>query len=188
MSYSLSFLAVRGKVTHLILEELHLRRTGEREAVAKAMITGVELPTGCYVITAHQNTELMHDAMLAQLSLECECYACFVDEQMKVTSAVGWKNGKKVWTALHDGGKGSDHLQLRGEFPSLFGPILEGGKALQKSGAASALFNVPVELVAALTGYRYDRAIPGLGTDAFEVLTRAQSKEKSVISRVLGGK
>jgi hypothetical protein len=187
MGYSLCFLGVHGKVSHLILEELNLRRTGEREEIPESQLTGVELPSGCYVIILHEGTELLHDAVLSQMSLECDCVGCFVDEQAMFSSAVGWKNGRKVWLASHDAKKGRDHLQLRGEFPSLFGPILERGKALQKPDGPDHYFKIPVELARELTGFSYDEDIKGLGKDAYEVLARSTSQQKPKAARPFGG-
>jgi hypothetical protein len=184
MGHSLCFLAVRGKVSHLILSELNLRRTGEREKIPESRITGVELPSGCYVVIMQQETELLHDAVLSQMSLECECVACFVDEHAMVSSSVGWKNGRKMWTATHDAQQGRDHLKLRGEFPSLFGPILENGKAKQKADGPDYLFDVPIALARELSGFSYDKEIPGLNGEPYEVLTAGQ--QKSLLSRVLG--
>jgi hypothetical protein len=172
MHYSLCWLAVRGKVSHMILDELKLRRTGDSLPQPSA-IAGVELKSGWYIVAMDQETELLHDMLLSEMSLECECIACFIDDSSSVSSAVGWKNSKKGWSALHDGQKGEDHLILRGEFPGLFGPILEQRKALQKTEGGRHILSVPIELAFQLTGYRHDR---GSEYGPYEVLQRAKLK------------
>ena len=169
MAYSLCWLAVHGKVTDMILDELQLRRTGEREKSA-TKLAGAELPTGWYVVVKDQDVELMRDHLLKEISLQCECVACFVEDRSHTASAVGWKNGRKVWSALHDGQQGKEHLTLRGEFPALFGPILEGFKAKQKASGGDFYFDIPIELAREITGYRHDLPVVSKESEPFEIL------------------
>lgn len=180
MPYSLSWLAVRGKVTDLILEELNLRRTGATESAPRT-IAGVETGSGWYVVIRNQDTELIQNAVLAEMSLECECVACFVEDASMVSSAVGWKHGKKIWFALHDGQEGPEHLSLRGEFPALFGPILDNARAQQKSESGKHLFEAPIILAQQLTGFRHDS--PGV---QFDVLQAVKPKKASLVDRIRG--
>lgn len=177
MIYSLCWLAVHGKVTDMILDELQLRRTGEREKIP-SKLAGADLPTGWYVIVKDQDVELMRDTLLKEVSLQCECVACFIEDASRTTSAVGWKNGRKVWSALHDGQQGKEHLLLRGEFPSLFGPILEGFRAKQKANpGADFIFEIPLELARELSGYRHDRPVVSKEAQPFEILKWVPEKK-----------
>src|SRR6185436_2074309 len=99
MSDSLCWLAVRGKVTDLILQELQLKRTGARQDKPSA-IAGLDVPPTWYIVIMKQETELLRNEILSEMSLECECVACFVEDASKVSSAVGWKHGKKIWSVL----------------------------------------------------------------------------------------
>jgi len=173
MQYSLCWLAVHGKVTNLILEELTLRRTGDTTDARKA-VAGVDLRNGWYVVILNEGIELMQDVLLANMSLECECVACFVDDASKVTSSVGWKHGRLVWRALHDGQKDKENLVLRGQFPALVGPILDNAKAKQKAEGGQHIFNVPLELAHQLAGYRHDR---DASYAPFDVLQKVQQQK-----------
>jgi hypothetical protein len=199
MGYSQSWLAVRGKTPAAVLEALGLRGTGTREEIAESPIVGAELPTGWYlIVTDRSGHRLTRDAVLQRLSAECEVVAGDVEEHVMVSVAVGWKGGERAWSVVHDAQRDIEHLEAEGELPSIFAAIHHELRSKQQAaGGRDAdvdhLFDAPVELARALTGYRYDADIAAMGDRPFEVLTQtsgnspARDDRPSFFKRLFGG-
>ena len=78
-------------------------------------------------------------------------------------SATMFENGGPVWSLSHDSSKGVMHLQTDGQLPKDFADIREKlfGEQDSDGGPVSDtdyIFDIPVELAAAVTGYRHDRS------------------------------
>ena len=88
--------------------------------------------------------------------------------------AAGWNDGSKVWEIEHDSDLGIGHLETSGDLPPSFPSIRDHLRSQQEEHGGDAadtdyIFDIPVEVAAALTGYRYDADAWGRN-DAFEVL------------------
>jgi len=193
MGLSLSWLAVRGGTRESVLGTLGLRWTGLREEIQESEITGVELPTGWYIVANSRDyPSFMNDRTLAQLSTSAEVITCFLEEHIMCSSAEGWQSGRRVWLLLHDGQRSIEHLEMKGNFPPIFADIHNRLRAEQDAaGGRKApidhIFDIPLELAEAITGYRHDREIPELGDTPFEVLAMtAASPRRSWLRRLLG--
>jgi hypothetical protein len=201
MGYSLSWFAVRGKSPELVLSQLELHATGTREEIPESPIVAAELPDGWYLVLSNQDTRFVEDASLRRISAGCEVVSCFVEEHVMCSEARGWKDGKELWSVCHDAQVGIDNLEKMGALPSTFSSIHTRLLAeREKAGAQAAdfLFDVPVELAKAETGFRHDEDCPGGKEDPFELLAtgRGQSdsssssptRKKSWIKSLFGGK
>lgn len=75
-----------------------------------------------------------------------------------MSASAGWSNGREVW-ALHHVGDDSDdvdNLNIRGELPPSFTDIRAGAMGSEDVGEGIAIFDVPLEVARALTGFRRD--------------------------------
>lgn len=199
MSYSQSWLAVRGKQPAAVLEALGLRVTGTREEIAESPIVGAELPSGWYLVVAGRSGHgLMLDQTVQRLSAGCEIVTCDVEEHVMVSVATGWKEGQRVWSVTHDAQRDMGHLQVEGELPATFASIRDRLRSEQQTAGGSKadvdyIFDIPVELAQTLTGYRHDADIPGAGAAPFEVLVETSSSapasagRPSFLKRLFGG-
>lgn len=175
MGYSLSWLAIKGKLPQTVLDELGFRVTEEGEAMPESDLTAAELPNGWYLIVANRSEQVVPDGVLKQLSAGCEAVTCFVEEHVMFSSATGWKDGRRCWLVRHNAQKQRDHIEAEGELAPMFNSILSRMQSRQREADARKqrvdfLFEVPVELAHALVGYRCDRDVPELRGKPFRVL------------------
>lgn len=191
MGYSLSWLAVRGKDSRVLLPQLGLSGTGEREEIPESEIAGAQLPGEWYVIVNDHDIRFVDDAVLERISVGCEAVTCFVEEHVMCSAATGWSDGKEVWAVIHNAQERLDHLVEEGLLPTEFAAIRDGLCA-KKADGVDFIFDVPVELAGALTGFRHDRDFPGASAEdqPFEVLqamTPSDSRRSSRIRRLYEG-
>jgi hypothetical protein len=189
MGYSLSWVAVKGKSVEEVLKALGLKHTGVYEEISESQYTGAQLPGGRYQVISNRGEDLACDKALGLVSAGCEVIAGFVEEHVMVSSAALWKDGKMVWSVVHDAQQGIEHLKAEGALPPEFAFIRDAKTTAQQAdGGREAgvdhIFDVPVDLAEALTGYRYDKDISGAGEKPFEVLEPLV--KKSWLGRLLG--
>lgn len=170
MGYSLSWLAVKGMPAQAIRDRLGFRPTGEREEFPESELSAAHLPNGWYVIVSDHTEQVASEDELQKLSASgCELVTCFVEEHVMVSAATGWKDGRKIWSISHESPKGQRHLDVQGEPPLEFPKIRDTWVAKTDPGV-DYIFEIPVAVAASVAGYRYDRSVPGLSGDVFEVL------------------
>ena len=84
-----------------------------------------------------------------------------------VSRAAGWKDGEPIWSVTHDAQEGDAHLDVEGEPPAGFGAIRDRlSKQQEQEGGADFIFNIPVDLAKAITGYSHEEA-PEITFDNF---------------------
>lgn len=183
MGYAVSWIAIRGGPAADVLGALGLRTTGAREEVAESPIVAASLPDGWHVVLDNTRTFAFESdkRLPARLTAGVEAVTCAVEEHVGVSVAAGWRDGKRIWRVEHDAGKGLGHLAAEGELPPTFASIRErltGEQARADAGGESVdhVFDIPVELARALTGFAHDRDLPGAGggQERFEVLEPLQ--------------
>ena len=200
MGYSLSWLAVKGKPQMEVHDELGLRPTGEREEIPESDLTGAELPNGWCLIVSNRREQVASDAAMQRLaSSGCELVTCFVEEHVMVSSATGWKDGRKSWSIIHDSQRGVEHLETTGELPASYSSVRDRLFTKQKEAnirkagtrrpliprkvvaseemGCDYIFDIPVQVAHELTGYRHDRDIPEMTGKPFHVLVDAVQKD-----------
>jgi hypothetical protein len=180
MSYSLSWLAVKGKLPQAVRDELCLCTTGKREEIPESDLSAAELQNDWYLIVSNYSEQVVPDNILQRLSCGCEVVTCFVEEHVMLSSSSDWKDGHRCWSVIHNAQKRRDHLETQGQLPIAFSSILKQLQSKQKDADMNGkrvdfIFDIPVELAYTLAGYRHDRDVPGLSDKLFEVLDSSES-------------
>jgi hypothetical protein len=172
MGYAVSWLAVRGKPAHQVLDELRLRGTGEYDkSPYSPHLWGTELPVGWYLIYANR-CEFLDQAPIERLSTGAEVVTCLVEEHVMVSEAAGWKDGQRRWFAAHDADVAIEHITAEGDLPPVFTSIRDrlAAEQAQEDEEVDYYFDIPVELALAVTSFRYGAGIPGSDDKPFERL------------------
>ena len=174
MGFHVSWIAVQGRTPEAARAELGLAATAEREFLPESDITGVELPSGWYLVFFNDPLPgELQDTTLRALSQDAEVVACVVEEASMVSLARGYAGGRRTWEVVHDAGQGLEHLAIEGDPPPALAGIHARLLEEARSGAgADYVFDVPAELGKALTGFRHDEDVEGADEDVFVVLER----------------
>lgn len=189
MGFSLSWLAVKAMSPDTLCEMLELERTTERVEVAETPLTGIELPTGWYVVVAnHGFPRWLGEAWFRKLSESTTVVVGEVVEHVMYCSTEQWDGGNAGWSVVHDAQQGLYHLEITGAMPEAFEGIRQRRFAQQEAEDREAanvdhIFDIPVKLAEELTGFcYYQDQDPSLGDYPFEVL---KDTRKSVVARLL---
>jgi hypothetical protein len=189
MGYSLSWMAVKGKLPQAVRDELKFRMTDEREEIPESELTAVEMTSGWYLIVSNHTEQVVSDAAMRRLAASgCELVTCFVEEHVMVSRATGWKDGQLRWSVTHNSQKDRMDLDVQGEPPPEFAAIRDRKFAEQAAGDRDCdyLFDIPVETARSVAGYRHDEDVPGLSGSVFEVLAPPPD-ERSFLKRLFDG-
>jgi len=188
MGFRLSWVAVRGKTREEIHQALAISATGVYEEFPESPCTGAVLADGSYLVV--KDCGLYEDhKQLSKLSVKGEVIACFVHEGIMVSQAAEWRNGKKIWSVVHNSQKALGHLEAQGKLPPDYPALREQLEAKQAArvGGPDYIFDIPVELAKSLTGYRHDADVITADEKGFEVLEIAEPPPKqSWFQRVFG--
>ena len=163
MGFSLSWIAFSGKAKGEVLSALALIDSGKPDAYCESPIAGAELPGGWYVVCMHPcNHPLTADQMLAKFSTGCTLLGCQVEEHVMVSTGFEWRDGKASWAVAHDSANGRYDLSVDGTPPARFHALRDAAIAAQDDeGGDQAdvdlIFDVPLDLVRAICGFRHDR-------------------------------
>jgi hypothetical protein len=201
MGYSLSWLAVKGKMPPIVLHDLGFRPTGEHQELPEAPLSAATIPNGWYLIVSNVTEQIASDSVLTRLTVDCEAVACFVEEHVMVSSAAGWKNGRRCWFVSHNAQRGIEDLETDGELPTPFNSIRDRMFSKQKEDRirkadiprplfkrrvlkvgemeCDFIFEIPIEVAREVTGFRHDQDTPGEASQPFEVLVEAVLKESA---------
>jgi hypothetical protein len=165
MGYSMTWVAVRGKLPEQVLAELDASPTGRRAAFGELRLGCCTLPGGWQLVAAlGAGHRWVAPESLAALSSGAEVVACVVEEHTMFSSAEGWQAGERRWRVLHDAQQAADHLVAEGELPSAYAGIAAEQRQLQASSSARGvdeLFEIPLKLAQALVGFKHDEGGPG---------------------------
>ncbi len=183
MGFSLFWMAVKGKAPEAVRNELGLRLTGQRLEFPESNIAAAELPGGWYLIVWDREypDKYLDDvpgAALKHISTSGgELVTCFVHEGIMISSAAYWKDGRKIWSIIHDSTKGGEHLATEGDLPEIYAQIRD--KALSEQRATRGVdyvFDVPLDIAQGITGYSHCQDLPGIEADKpFEELVAEPS-------------
>lgn len=173
MGTCLSWAAIRGKPASVVLRALGYTTTGTREPLFWRDSTEVPFMAGhCndwYFLFGNGNDFMSAPTLAQPLSIGSEVVVCFVESHVMVSSAAGFRDGKRIWSVVHDTQhRGAAHLEATGAPPAAWPAILRTARSKSKPGV-DYLFDAPIDLAAAVTGFRHDRP-----TDCdFDVIARA---------------
>jgi hypothetical protein len=107
----MTWFAVRGKKPEAVRAELGLHGTGQSVAFPPPHIAGAALPGGWYLVQ-RLRFECRDDGVLSRLSIGCEVISLFVEEHVMVSRLSGWKDGKRLWSVLHEPEKHTKQVPL----------------------------------------------------------------------------
>lgn len=177
MGYSVFTVAVRGRAAPLICADFGLLATERSEEEPESPVVGALLPGGWYLIYINDRIA-PPEAVLKSVSTRAELVCCAAEEHVMYSSASGWTNGEEAWSITHDAQVAAEHLEATGTLPAEFPSIAERLRRQQRDdGGADFIFDIPVEVALALTGFRYDGSNPGgYPVERFEVLSRPVTK------------
>lgn len=156
-------------------------------------MVGVNLPNGWYVVVANNFSRFGRKEPEHHWSEDCDVVICDVEERVGCSSAEAWRNGKHVWSIVHDASGGTvSNLTTTGELPPAFAAIRDQRQAEQEAaGGAKAkvdyFFDIPLEVARSLTGFAHDQDPPGGGDEPYEVLEPIGGAARSRFSRRLFG-
>jgi hypothetical protein len=177
IGFSVSWIAVRGKDSEVVLGELGLSATGERDELpGESPIGGAGLDGGWYVVVFDRyDHPLTGDEVLKELSRGCDVVAAGAEEHVMASDAEGWRDGERVWSIAHDADQGLQHLELEGSLPEGFEALRhERFEELEDAGGDEAdvdyVFDIPLDVATQITGFSHTDSEPEEG---FAVLTEA---------------
>lgn len=176
MGFRVLLIAVSGKDPATIHDEYSVEPTNQYEEVPESPVTGAMLPSGAYLL--YVNDEILpKDRVLVRLSQNASLMTCYVNETVGNSLSSSWIDGVEEWCVFHDAQQAITHLEASGSLPDQFMPIRERLLAEQRRYRnTDVLFDVPVELFAALGGIRYNEDIPHAGPKPWQVLVRMKKK------------
>lgn len=163
MSYSISWLGVRGTPKAEVLARLCLRDTDESDEANESPVSGAELPTGWYVLFLNDLTHpFVAPRALQKLSEGCEVVGCQIEEHVMFSAAFHYSDGRHGWSITHESYKGLYNLEVEGSASAFVAELHAGARSHQdKEGGENAgvdyIFDVPLEAAERLCGYRHDR-------------------------------
>lgn len=164
MGFSLSWVAVAPEVEQALIERLGLKAGTETSELAEFDLSAARLP-GWYLLVADHTDALMDEQLLKELSRHGRVIAAMVEEHVMFSSAEEWSNGERVWGVIHISDAGLYHIGVEGALPEAYASIHQKQFTKQeKDGGKDAgvdhIIDIPLELAAAITGYRHDREGP----------------------------
>lgn len=177
MGFSISWLAVRGKDVGVVLRELDLVPTGERDELpAESPIGGTSLPGDWYVIVLDRyEHELVGEDVLKRVSRGCEVVAAGGEEHVMHSFGEAWHDGERVWWSRHDAQQGHYDLETAGSLPPGFDTLRR--QLLEEQDAAGGndadvdfIYSLPLDAAKSVCGFAHDEAESDEG---FAVLARA---------------
>jgi len=181
MGCSQSWVAIKSIAAESALNCLGFEIGASAEEAEATRFQGAQLPGGWYiVIIGRCSYESIRKEKLGELSVGRDVLAGDVEEHVMVSTAAGWRDGKEVWCVVHDAQQGINHLTTRGCPPAEFSAIRERQMAKQKAAGTDAdvdyIFDIPVDLTRAITGYHYSADLPGVD---FDPLVKASPPKKA---------
>ncbi|MCP3104695.1 hypothetical protein LZ198_38105 [Myxococcus sp. K15C18031901] len=178
MGFRLSWVAVKGITPARALEELGLVDTGWKlRDFHESPYAGAKTEAGWYVIVCKEGwSPVLEEGALLALSRQADVLAGDLDEAVMSSRASAYRGGAKCWELIHDPGEGREHLLVTGTPPDCLAEIRERHLQKQRTGKPNvdAVFDVPLEVLRSLAGFRHDRNPPG-NIEAFSDLEPGKS-------------
>ena len=169
MGFRMWWIGFVGKGKTSALEMVGLKDTGEPDELYEAPFSGAEIPGGWFILFANDFLFVSRER-LARLSVDCCIVACQVHEGTMVSAAYGYERGNRVWELAHNAQQGIYDLSVSGSPPSSFEAIRQ--RLMQKQETTvdddvDFIFDIPVEVAAAVCKYRYGHLKFDWGTAQF---------------------
>jgi hypothetical protein len=102
---------------------------------------------------------------------------CTVEEHCMDCAATLWQAGRRLWHLHHDGSSGAKGLEAEGELPGCFPAIRDEMEREQVAAGGDKagvdmIFEIPMRVAQALTGFKHDQDSTQVVGGLFHVLTR----------------
>jgi hypothetical protein len=158
LGFNLAWLAVQGRPKTDVLKSLQLRDTGTGDSYLESDYSGAALRGGWYVVVNRQ-FDLWDDPYPRAASANSRLIAAAMLEGSMMSAASEWRNGRQIWLVEYDGQNGAGGpLNTTGSMPPEYASIRTQLLAKQRNSPnVDFTFDVPIELAAAITGFRPDR-------------------------------
>ena len=173
MGMSQCWAAVEGAGADEVCRALGLRRTGAYEDFDEGPMSGFMTGSGWYVVTDMSFTLLEEPAVAARLSSIGRCVWGGVVETTMYAAATAYENGQEIWAVTYEGEGGPriEALEARGALPSSYASI-KNEMTVEQAGDPEVdyIFEIPVRLAWALTGYRHDEGVVSESDTPYETL------------------
>src|ERR1700712_2513358 len=124
MGLSVSWIGIRGLSREDILERLEVVDTGRLVDGDSADLALAELKTGWTVIRC-QDFDFPTPKLLAKLSQGAEVIAAQMEEHVMFSAGRGFRDGRQVWSVVHNPERGLSSLVVDGEPPAALAAISE---------------------------------------------------------------
>lgn len=182
-----AWISVRGLDRSEVVERLGCRETSRPAEWGRADLSLGDMGNGWLVVRClafdHPTREL-----LEAMSVDAEVLSCQINEYVMVSIARGYRDGRQIWSAVHEPEKGIFSLIVDGSPPPELAEIERRLRAEQEAeGGEEAevdlMFDAPSEIVAALSGYRDDQ---DQGTAFVELLQPQPPKTPGLLQRLFG--
>jgi hypothetical protein len=127
---------------------------------------------------------------MALISADGTALAVSADDRSMFSVVRGYERGQAVFAIEHDGGsQGVRHIETAGKIPREWAAIfertsLEQDKEDQGAAEVDLMFDAPMELAAALCGYRHDKPWPE--GPQHEMTPLIAKKSPGLIGRLFG--
>jgi hypothetical protein len=189
MGYSVSWIATKGRRKDDVLAALDVIETGRPDPEARGRLSYASLPNGWLVIYSNR-FNYASPQVISKLSEGAIAIGCSVEEHVMFSGIRAFRDGREAWSVVHDAQDGIYHLSTSGELPEAFGPIRTRlFREQDDAGGADAvvdfIFEIPIELAAALTGFRHDEAMPKDGGPA---LVELRSSRPGLLETIFGSR
>jgi hypothetical protein len=159
VGFKISWIGFDGKGKAGALDMLGLQETGEPDEANEAPFSGAEFPGGWFILFSN-DFGFVSPERLTRLSADCRIVACQVHEGVMVSAAYGYERGSCMWELAHDAQQGIDDLSVSGLPPPSFASIRQRLTQAQETavgGDVDYIFDIPVEVAAAVCKYRHDQ-------------------------------
>lgn len=163
MDFDISYYKFHGVVRADLLADLGLRDTGVADPTGAAPYAIADLPNGWFVIRTQNDTGLVKRYDRRSLSRQGRLVTCDVAAVDPVNRVGSYEQGEERWVVTHDG-RNNDRLDLNvcGDVPDELLPLRRKAfdaaiHELKDPRSPDSMFDVPLELIKAVTGFRHDR-------------------------------
>lgn len=166
MGFAISWLAVKGKPSETVAQELGLTPTGEKTLYGDSLFTGHTYSNGWFVLVINEcDHNFVKQHALASLSNNCEVIACVIEEHVMFCSSELWTNGARIWRVEHDAQQRIDHINSSGSLPDGYSAIArEFSEEQKKAGGKDAdtdyFFEIPLQTAKSIVGFKHDESSP----------------------------
>jgi hypothetical protein len=189
MSISASWISVEGLDRAEFLQRLGLVQTEEtcsilEEWLPRRSYGGVVTPSNGRELFISRYADLAMPEVAERVSLGAQLVMCNIEEHVMVSEAYSYTDGKLDWLIQHNIDETEDEIVFKGQPPASLHLAIANAAELDRSqGGADYYFDVPMDVVGPIAGFRPDEEI----TTFDGTLTLVERKGKGGILKWLRG-